>query len=124
MIELANPGDSEVWREGVETRVVAAARNGARELCIFEQWVAPGMGAPTHSHPVEEVLTVRAGTAEAWIGDQRVRLTEGQSIVVPAGATHGFANVATAPLHIQAVLASDHFEAVYADGRSVTRWVK
>jgi len=37
--------------------------NGRRN-CIFEQWIAPGAGAPTHSHPVEEVLTVRDGEAE------------------------------------------------------------
>jgi len=48
----------EQWRPGVETRMVVSAATGAAELCIFEQWVAPGNGAPTHSHPVEEVLTV------------------------------------------------------------------
>ncbi|MGH6681942.1 MAG: cupin domain-containing protein, partial [Bradyrhizobium sp.] len=44
--------------------MLASARNGATELCLFEQWVAPGAGAPTHCHPVEEVLTVRDGEAE------------------------------------------------------------
>jgi len=47
----------EHWRPGVETRMLVSARNGATQLCMFEQWVAPGNGAPTHSHPVEEVLT-------------------------------------------------------------------
>ena len=47
-------------------------RNGAAQLCIFEQWVAPGAGAPTHSHPVEEVLTVREGEAEMWIDERSV----------------------------------------------------
>ena len=48
---------AEHWRPGVETRMVVSAASGAAQLCIFEQWVAPGAGAPTHSHPVEEVLT-------------------------------------------------------------------
>ena len=47
----------EQWRPGVETRMLVSASNGATQLCIFEQWMAPGTGAPTHSHPVEEVLT-------------------------------------------------------------------
>ena len=51
---------AEHWRPGVETRMVAAAENGATALCIFEQWVAPGTGAPTHSHPVEEQSIVTA----------------------------------------------------------------
>ena len=54
---------------GVQTRMVVSAANGATQLCVFEQWVAPGKGAPTHSHPVEEVLTVREGEAEMWIGE-------------------------------------------------------
>ena len=59
----------EQWRLGVETRMLVSARNGAAQLCVFEQWIAPGAGAPTHSHPVEEVLTVREGEAEMWMGE-------------------------------------------------------
>ena len=63
---------SKQWRPGVETRMLASASNGAPQLCMFEQWVAPGTGAPTHSHPVEEVLTVREGEAEMWLDQERV----------------------------------------------------
>src|SRR3954471_14008345 len=45
----------EQWRLGVETRMLVSASNGAARLCIFEQCIAPGAGAPTHSHPAEEV---------------------------------------------------------------------
>ena len=82
----------ETWREGVRTRMLVSAATGAGGLCIFEQWVAPGTGAPTHSHAVEEVLTVVSGDAEVWLGAERSRLAEGQSVVVPAGAPHGFTN--------------------------------
>src|SRR5260370_6167627 len=75
----------EAWRPGVETRMLVSASNGAAQLCIFEQWVAPGVGAPTHSHPVEEVLTVREGEAEMWIDDERVIVQAGQSLSGPGG---------------------------------------
>src|SRR5258707_1478732 len=75
----------EAWRPGVETRMLVSASNGAAQLCIFEQWVAPGVGAPTHSHPVEEVLTVREGEAEMWIDEERVIVTAGRLLVLPAG---------------------------------------
>jgi quercetin dioxygenase-like cupin family protein len=101
----------EPWRPGVETRMLVSASNGAAQLCVFEQRVAPGTGAPTHSHPVEEVLTVREGEAEMWIGEQRVTVTAGQSLIVPAGRKHGFRNSGTATLHLHAVLASPVFEA-------------
>jgi mannose-6-phosphate isomerase-like protein (cupin superfamily) len=119
----AIPGERETWRDGVETRMLVAAKNGARELCIFEQWVSPGNGAPTHFHQVEEVLAVLSGDAEVWIDDKRFPLRAGQSAIVPARSHHGFKNVGTEPLHVQAVLASSSFEASY-EGRSevVKRW--
>ena len=116
-------GERELWREGVETRMLVAAKNGARALCVFEQWVSPGNGAPTHFHQVEEVLTVLAGEAEVWVDDQRFPLRPGQSAIVPARSWHGFNNVGPATLHVQAILASASFEASY-EGRSdvVKRW--
>jgi mannose-6-phosphate isomerase-like protein (cupin superfamily) len=111
----------EIWRPGVETRMVVSARNGAAQLCIFEQWVAIGAGAPTHAHPVEEVLTVREGEAEMWIDGARAIVTSGQSLIVPAGRMHGFRNSGTATLHIHAVLASPVFEATLEGAADVTR---
>jgi mannose-6-phosphate isomerase-like protein (cupin superfamily) len=111
----------EQWRKGVETRMVVSAQSGATQLCIFEQWVAPGMGAPTHSHPVEEVLTVREGEAEMWIEDARVIVTSGQSLLVPASHQHGFRNCGTTTLHVHAVLASAVFEQTMEGTAEVTR---
>jgi len=113
----------ETWRPGVETRMVASRVNGAAQLCIFEQWVAPGHGAPTHTHPVEEVLTVREGEAEMWVDEQRAIVAAGQSLIVLAGRRHGFRNSGTTTLHINAVLASPAFEATM-DGaaEAVRRW--
>ena len=100
----------EAWRPGVETRMLVSASNGATQLCMFEQWVAPGTGAPTHMHSVEEVLTVREGEAEMWLDDSRVTVSAGQSLIVPAGRLHGFGNSGTGTLHVHAVLASPVFE--------------
>ena len=113
----------EHWRPGVETRMLVSAVNGAAQLCIFEQWVAPGIGAPTHSHPVEEVLTVRVGEAEMWIDEQRVIVSAGQSLIVPAGRKHGFRNSGNLTLHLHAVLASAAFEATPEGAtETVRRW--
>ena len=111
----------EHWRPGVETRMVVSARNGAAQLCIFEQWVAIGAGAPTHAHPVEEVLTVREGEAEMWIDGERAIVRSGQSLIVPATRMHGFRNSGTTTLHIHAVLASPVFEATMEGTAGVTR---
>jgi len=88
----------EDWREGVKTRMHVSACNGATQLCIFEQWVAPALGAPEHQHPVEEVLTVLSGEADVWIDDTHTALTNGQSVVVPALKMHGFRNTGSETL--------------------------
>jgi mannose-6-phosphate isomerase-like protein (cupin superfamily) len=113
----------EHWRPGVETRMLVSASNGAARLCIFEQWVAPGVGAPTHAHPVEEVLTVLEGEAEMWIDDERAVVSAGQSLIVPAQRKHGFRNSGNVTLHIHAVLASPIFEAMpEGAAETVRRW--
>jgi mannose-6-phosphate isomerase-like protein (cupin superfamily) len=113
----------EHWRPGVETRMLVSAGKGAAQLCIFEQWIAPGTGAPTHWHPVEEVLTVREGEAEMWIDEVRVTVSVGQSLIVPAGRKHGFRNSGQGTLHLHAVLASPVFEATPEDAtEAVRRW--
>jgi mannose-6-phosphate isomerase-like protein (cupin superfamily) len=114
---------AEPWRPGVETRMLASARNGAAQLCIFEQWIAPGTGAPTHVHPVEEVLTVLEGEAEMWMDEARVIVSAGQSLIVPARRKHGFRNSGNATLHLHAVLASAIFEATpEGAAEAVRRW--
>jgi quercetin dioxygenase-like cupin family protein len=111
----------EHWREGVSTRMLVSAENGAAQLCVFEQWIAPGTGAPTHFHPVEEVLTVLAGEAEIWIEDQRMTVRCGQSAIVPAGKRHGFRNSGNIELHIHAILAAAVFEAMPDGATEMTR---
>lgn len=115
---------NEEWRAGVLTRMRVSAINGAAQLCLFEQWCAPGRGAPTHLHAVEEVLTVLDGTAEFWIEDERTALSAGQSVIVPAGRRHGFRNTGETTLHVQATLAAPMFEASFDDKSEVSRrWV-
>ena len=111
----------EAWRPGVETRMLVSAGNGTAQLCMFEQWVAPGAGAPTHSHPVEEILTVLEGEAEMWIDEARMAVSAGQSLIVPAGRKHGFSNSGATTLHLHAVLASPVFVMEGATG-TTRRW--
>jgi quercetin dioxygenase-like cupin family protein len=115
---------AEQWRPGVETRMRVSAETGASQLCIFEQWCDPGCGAPAHMHAVEEILTVLAGRAELWIGDECATLTGGQSAIVPAGRPHRFRNIGETTLHVAATLASPVFEAAYDDlTETARRWL-
>jgi quercetin dioxygenase-like cupin family protein len=115
----AEPKDE--WRPGVLTRMVVSAVKGSAQLTVFEQWCDPGLGAPTHLHAVEEVLTVLEGEAEIWVEADRYRVTTGQSAIIPAGRKHGFRNTGSGILRVQAILASPVFEAAYDDARETPR---
>lgn len=115
----AQPKDP--WRQGVLTRMIASAANGSAQLCVFEQWCEPGLGAPLHLHAVEEILTVLEGEAEIVVESVRHAATAGQSVVIPAGLKHGFTNTGTGTLRVQAILASPVFEAAYDDARETPR---
>ena len=124
-MQIIDPRDTppEQWRPGVETSMRVSAAIGATQLCIFEQWIAPGAGAPSHAHPVEEVLTVLEGEPEMWMDEARAIVSAGQSLIVPAHRNHGFRNSGTVTLHIHAVLASPVFEATPEGATEmVRRW--
>src|SRR6476469_8471262 len=87
---IHNDQPLEKWREGVMTRMRISALLGGRQMCIFDQFCDPALGAPSHCHAVEEVLEVIEGTAEIWLGKERGILKPNQSVLVPAGAWHGF----------------------------------
>jgi quercetin dioxygenase-like cupin family protein len=112
----------EDWRPGVATRMLVSAVNGSKQLCIFDQYCEPGLGAPTHLHAVEEVLTVIDGRAEIWVGGERTLAGTGHSVLIPAGVKHGFRNVAQSGLlHMRATLAACIFEATYEDRAEISR---
>lgn len=111
----------EDWRPGVATRMMTSALTGAAQMTMFQQWCEPGLGAPTHLHAVEEILSVLAGEAELWVEQEKIRFVAGQSVVIPAGRRHGFRNTGSTILHVQAILASPIFEAAYDDKRETPR---
>ena len=111
----------EKWRDGVMTQPRVSFLAGARQLCIFDQFCDPGLGAPTHIHAVEEVLEVFAGRAEIWIEDEKQIVEPNQSVLIPAGARHGFRNVGTEVLHVRATLAAAIFEAQYDNTNETSR---
>ena len=116
-----NTQPQEKWRDGVMTQMRVSALVQSRQICIFEQYCEPGLGAPVHLHAVEEVLEVIAGTAEILLRDSRIVLTANQSVVVPAGARHGFRNIGTDTLHVRATVAAAIFEAAYDDRSEASR---
>lgn len=61
----------------------------ASQLCALDVKLSPGKGHDFHHHPhQEEVILVRSGTVEQWIGEERKLLTAGDVAFIPLGAIH------------------------------------
>ena len=113
--------DLEKWRDGVMTQMRVSALLGSHQICIFDQFCEPGLGAPKHLHAVEEVLEIFGGTAEVWLNNATHILTANHSVIIPPGHLHGFRNVGDGTLHVRATLAACIFEASYEKGTDVSR---
>ncbi|MGX5734383.1 cupin domain-containing protein [Bosea thiooxidans] len=111
----------EKWRDGVMTRMLYSALVQSVQLCIFEQFCEPGLGAPIHLHAVEEVLEVIEGEAEIYLRGESSIVRPNQSVLIPAGAKHGFKNVGTGTLRVRATLAAPIFEASYDNRDELSR---
>ncbi|MBO9565174.1 MAG: cupin domain-containing protein [Niastella sp.] len=65
-----------------------------REAVQVRVEIAPGILAPRHKHPGEEIIYVLKGTIEYKIdGKPAVTLKPGDVLFVPAGAVHSAKNV-------------------------------
>lgn len=111
----------EHWRDGVVTLMRVSALVQSSQLCIFEQFCDPGLGAPIHLHAVEEVLEVMEGEAEIHLSGRNFIVTGNQSLLIPAGARHGFRNTGTGILKVRATLAAPIFEATYDSRDELSR---
>lgn len=98
---------------GSRIRFVADPTGAVAGLAFQHQECDPGVGAPSHTHAFEEVLTVIAGTAEVWLGEQRRVVGPGTSVFIPTGAVHGFVNVGTGVLQLQFIIAANQMRATF-----------
>ena len=63
-----------------------------------------------------------ASRVQRWRSlQERITVTSGQAVIVPAGRKHGFLNTGEGTLYVQATLASSIFEASFDDHKEVSR---
>jgi quercetin dioxygenase-like cupin family protein len=82
--------------------ISAAAGQAGRDLLRWELVLAPGGQVPSsHSHPEqEETFTVREGRMRFRVGRRRVVALPGDTVRVPPGTVHHFANAGPTPARV------------------------
>jgi quercetin dioxygenase-like cupin family protein len=75
---------------------------GGTEVLLVETWVDPGGGVPPHIHPTfAEVFEVFDGEVTFTAGRKKVVKRAGESITVPPGTRHAYANRGNATAHMR-----------------------
>lgn len=103
-VELYQFEGTEVWLEGDEHARLTGyfplspgtpngTDAGATDCAIVCMEIQPGNYLPTHRDSAEELLLVTAGTVEATVGDDSVRLPTGSCTVVPEMEPHSVRTV-------------------------------
>jgi quercetin dioxygenase-like cupin family protein len=67
-----------------------------REVIQVRVDIAPGVTAPRHSHPGEEIVYAIEGEMEYYIdGKPPIKLKAGEVLFIPYGAVHSVKNIGT-----------------------------
>ena len=86
---------------------LATPSRGAHEFRVIRQRQAPGGANPLHSHDRQEVLLMSAGMAAVTLGEERLEVTAGDTVIVPSGALHRIENAGDEPVEWLLVLPAD-----------------
>lgn len=98
---------------GLETRVLVGADQGSQSLHIEEVTVAPDARIPRSINPHSEVaIIVLQGSLDAILGRERMTIGPGHTVLIPAGAAHGFLNRHGEPARLLCVFPTHQFEQV------------
>ena len=77
------------------------------QLSVLDVKLLPGKGHDFHTHPhQEEIILVRSGIIEQWVGEERKQLTVGDAAFIPMGTVHAsfVSESATEPVRLFVVL--------------------
>jgi mannose-6-phosphate isomerase-like protein (cupin superfamily) len=69
-------------------------------FCLIDMHIPPGGGPPPHRHDFEEAFTVVEGELDATFRGAKVVVRAGETINVPANASHQFRNSSAKPVRL------------------------
>jgi len=78
---------------------------GSRALCVMDVQLDPGGGHPFHRHPdQEEIIWVREGRIEQWLGKDKHELGPGEAVYIPKDMVHASYTLGDAPAKLSVIL--------------------
>jgi quercetin dioxygenase-like cupin family protein len=78
---------------------------GSTALCVMDVTILPGGGHAFHRHPEqEEVIWIREGRVEQWLGQEKRELGPGEAVHIPKDVVHASYTVGDTPAKISVIL--------------------
>jgi quercetin dioxygenase-like cupin family protein len=83
--------------EGMRKGVLVAEDHGAPNFAVRRFELDPGGSVPEHTNEVEHEQYVLSGEYVVGIGDEEFTVSEGDSLLIPAGVVHWYRNEGDEP---------------------------
>ena len=107
---IADAGDPDDYRPRSRWALVADA---AVEMAAIVEEIAPGEAIPLHTHTIDEVVFVEAGSGTYRLGGETRRVGAGAIVLIPSGTPHALANDGGELLRMRAVFPSTAIDIRY-----------
>jgi mannose-6-phosphate isomerase-like protein (cupin superfamily) len=88
---------------------------GSNSCLIFNYLPQIGGGPRLHTHPYCEIFIIRQGNGLFTVGDQQIKASAGQIVIVPPNTPHKFANLGPGPLETTDI---------HENGSFITEWLE
>ncbi|KAA3628328.1 MAG: cupin domain-containing protein [Proteobacteria bacterium] len=82
-----------IAREGVDRRVFS----GKNSTVVMNEIQASACPA-IHSHPHEQITYILLGECEFYLGDETIRMSKGDVVLVPSNVKHGLRPLGDTPI--------------------------
>jgi quercetin dioxygenase-like cupin family protein len=78
---------------------------GSQALCVMDVQLDAGGGHPFHRHPdQEEIIWVREGRIEQWLGEDKHELGPGEAVYIPKDLVHASYTLGDSPAKLSVIL--------------------
>lgn len=88
---------------------------GSNICLVFNHLPETGGGPRLHRHPYPETFIIRSGHGLFTVGDEEIRATAGQILIVPPNTPHKFTNLGPGPLETIDI---------HENGTFITEWLE
>jgi quercetin dioxygenase-like cupin family protein len=107
---------------GLEILQIVDQAQGTHALKMGEVTIAPNSRLARHIHPnTEEAIVVLEGNLVAMLGRERATISPGDTVLAPAGSTHGLVNPNDQPARVLFIFPTHNPETVQSRAEGTTK---